>query len=300
MTNERTPLFRHVLLIGTGLIGASLGLALRQYRLAGTVTGWDRSPQHLDTALRTGAIAGARARLEATGADLIVLATPVGAMPGLLAELALTVEPGAIVTDVGSTKEGVMAAAACLPPGAAFVGGHPMAGLATSGPEAACADLFAGRKWVLCPPSGSGDAVARLTALVRGIGAEPVLRAPAVHDRHVAAVSHLPQVASSALALAGKAALAHEPEGFALAARGWQDMTRLAASSPEMWRDICLANGHALQAALRQYVAELERFAAAIANGDAEALTALFTAAQAAVSADSAGARTAEPQEVAS
>lgn len=280
--------FRHVLIVGTGLIGASLGLALRQAKAAATVSGWDRSPQHADEALRRGALDAVRPDLNAEGADLIVLATPVGAMPELLKRVAATAEPEAIVTDVGSVKAPLLVAVAGMQRKPVFVGGHPMAGRAQSGPAAASADLFAGARWVLCPEpgdAGSIAAAARLAALVTTVGATPVLLDAASHDRQVAAVSHLPQVASSALALAGMAALGGDPAGLALAAGGWRDTTRLAASDPEMWRDICLANRPALTAALTHYAACVERFAAAVAAGDGEALLGLFRAAQRTVAA---------------
>lgn len=283
MTKRGGPLFQHVLLVGTGLLGASLGLALRRRGLAVTVTGWDRSPQHLAEARRLGAIAADRPQPDATGADLVVVATPVGAMPAMLTQLSGTLAPGTIVTDVGSTKADVVAAAASLPAEVTFVGGHPMAGRAVSGPAAADADLFAGRRWVLCPAGHSPAeqaAVARLTALVRALGAEPVLRTPLEHDRQVATVSHLPQLLSSALALAAETTLAEDPAGFELAATGWQDMTRLAGSSPDMWRDICLSNREALSAALAAYRHVLDRFAAAVAAADGAALAELLTAAR--------------------
>lgn len=275
--------FRHVLIVGTGLIGTSLGLALRQTNVVATVSGWDRSPQHAEQAQRRRALDAVRADLDAGGADLIVLATPVAAMPELLKRVAATADPGAVITDVGSVKAPLLAQAAAIQPKRTFVGGHPMAGRAEAGPAAARADLFVGARWVLCPDPADRDsmsAATRLAALITQLGAVPMVQDAATHDRRVAAVSHLPQVASSALALAGGAALDRDREGFMLAAGGWRDTTRLAASDPEMWRDICLANKPALTAALAHYIVYLERFAAAVAAGDGEALTDLFRAAQ--------------------
>ncbi len=262
-------------IVGVGLIGGSVGLALRARSGCSRVVGVGRSPDALEAALRRGALDEAATDLAAglRGADLVVLAAPVRACIGLLPAVAAAVGPDAVITDVASTKAEIVAAA---PPGPAFVGGHPLAGSERSGIEAASADLFEGATWVLTPGGATATwAVERVAALAAGLGARPVVMDAATHDRRVAAVSHLPQAVAVALAAAVPV------EALPLAARGFRDTTRLADSSPEVWNDVFATNRDnvvAMIAAMEDVLGELR---AAIAGGDEAAVAAIFVRAAA-------------------
>jgi prephenate dehydrogenase len=194
----------------------------------------------------------------ASEADLVVLATPVGQILELLPELADHVGTNAVITDVGSTKRAIVEAARVLPSRLPFVGGHPLAGAARSGFDVARPDLFADRPWLLtAAPAEQGEVVERLSTFVRGLGARPVIVPSAAdHDRLLAFLSHLPQLAASILmTVIGDAA---GEEGLALAGRGLQDTTRLASSPAHVWRDVCRTNADEIGAALDQVIAGLQ------------------------------------------
>ncbi|MDB5097669.1 MAG: prephenate dehydrogenase [Cyanobacteria bacterium RYN_339] len=262
-------------LIGLGLIGGSLGLALRAAGLATRVVGYDRSAADLKLAVERGAIdraAGSAAEAVAD-ADLVVLATPVLAMQGLLAELAPVLKPGAVVTDLASTKAAVTGWAAEA--GITFVGGHPMAGSEKSGMAAARLNLLRGAVYIItASPDTPVSAVDLVERLARGIGARPLRMAPEAHDRAVAAVSHVPFLASTAIVRV--TTHAEEWDGWApIASTGYRDATRLASGDPAMYRDICLTNGAAIAPMLRDLAQELERIAAGLE--DRGLLDELFT-----------------------
>lgn len=272
--------FSRVVIVGVGLIGGSLALALKRAGVAGTVVGVGRSPASLQKALDLGVIDEA-ATLEdaARGASLIVLCAPVAQNFALLHALESHLQPGTIVTDAGSTKSDVIMAAktALGDKVAQFVPAHPIAGRELNGVEAALADLYVGKKTVLCPLQENARAdVAAVRAMWETAGAQCHVMSAVQHDAVFAAVSHLPHVLSYALvaqvANAEDAALKLD-----FAGGGFRDFTRIAASSPEMWRDICVANRDALLRELNTYQSVLAHLKARIEKGDGDALERLFT-----------------------
>ena len=269
-------------LIGTGLIGGSFALALKQAGAVRTVLGVGRDPARLLDARARGLIDKTANWAEAGQADCILLALPVGETEAVLRQLALHLKPGAIVTDAGSTKANVVAAArdALGSRVTDFVPGHPIAGSEQSGPAAARADLYRGKRVVLTPQAETrADAVATVRALWEACGAEIEMLEADQHDRIFAAVSHLPHLAAFALV----DELARRPDGetfFRFAASGFRDFTRIAGSSPEMWRDIALANRDALQVELDAYINALQAVRAAVSEQDSEALLKIFSRAR--------------------
>ena len=251
------PLFPAVAIVGFGVIGGSVALAAKRRWPSTRVIAIDRQPV-LEAAIRLGAADdGAETVRGAAGSALVVLAAPVRANMAVLRELPAAVDGSAIVTDVGSTKAETVAAAAALPRRLGFVGGHPLAGAASGGIAAARADLFDGSPWVLTPADGTAaDAVALLRRFVEGLGARPVEVSPAEHDRLVAYLSHLPQLAVTALMhLVGEAV---GDSGLALAGRGLRDTTRLASSPAAIWRDIAATNPSGVTAALDAFIETLQ------------------------------------------
>jgi prephenate dehydrogenase len=286
---------KRVCLVGVGLIGGSFALALRRAVRGLHIVGADRDAQSLERAAALGVIdtAAGSASEAARGAELVVLAVPVRAMGSVLHDVALSLDARAVVTDVGSTKGDVVRVAreelrAHFP---RFVPGHPIAGREASGVEAAAADLFKGARVVLTPaPETAADALELVRDCWEAVGARPALLEPADHDRIFAAVSHLPHLLSFALVseIASRGN-AHDLLGFA--AGGFRDFTRIAASSPEMWRDIALQNRQALLDELDRYGARLAVFRELIDRGDGPALQRLMTEARKARHAWAAGAR---------
>lgn len=271
-------------LVGAGLIGGSFALALKQAGAVHTVLGVGRSPARLTVARELGLIDRAVDWTEAGQADVILLALPVGETEAVLRQLAPHLKPGAIITDAGSTKMNVVAAAyAALGTRAVdFVPGHPIAGSERSGPGAARADLYRGRRVVITPqPDTRAEALATVRALWETTGAQVETLDAAQHDRIFAAVSHLPHLAAFAL-VDDLAARADSELFFRFAASGFRDFTRIAASSPEMWRDIALANRPALLAELDGYIAALLTLRQALNDEDAVALLTMFSRARAA------------------
>jgi prephenate dehydrogenase len=273
--------FETVALIGVGLIGGSLGLALRERRLARRVVAVARRPETVRQALAVGAADEGSSDLEAgaAAADLVVLCVPVLSMPPLVERMAPHLKPGAVVTDVGSTKAVlVREIPRRLRSENRFVGGHPMAGSERTGVEAARADLFEGARYLLTPaPDTPEREVERLARWVTGLGAVPVRLDPEAHDRAVAAISHLPHVVAGALAAAVVAGESPDTGTLRqLIAGGFRSTTRIAASSPEMWRDICLTNREAVLEALQAFGSELALFTRALEAEDGAALLAAF------------------------
>ncbi|HVK03383.1 MAG TPA: prephenate dehydrogenase/arogenate dehydrogenase family protein [Armatimonadaceae bacterium] len=270
-------------IVGVGLIGGSLGLALRERGAARRVVAIDRDAETRRIALARGAADAATDDLAGgiAGAELVVLATPVGVTLGLLPRVAaeLAARPNVIVTDVGSVKGAVARAGASAFPQGGFVAGHPMAGSERSGVAAAAPDLFAGATWALTPTetTSPGD-VARVAGLARAVGALPLLLDPEAHDAAVAVTSHLPHVLAYALGAVADEAARANPRLFDLAAGSFASATRVAASPPEMWQGIASQNRAALARALRAYVAELEAVRVALESGDDGALGARFAA----------------------
>jgi prephenate dehydrogenase len=274
---------KSVALVGTGLIGGSIGLALR--RAGVTVRGFDHDAGHAAAALGAGAVDELAPDLAAAvaGADLTVVAVPVGFVAELVIE---ALDAGAaLVTDVGSVKAPVVAAVEAARPDAAarYVGGHPMAGSEQEGLAGASADLFVGATWVLTPTAGTDPEVfAELRSWVSDLGAEAIAVAPELHDAMVAVVSHVPQLAASTLMNVANQGTEEHAVLVRLAAGGFRDMTRIASSHPAIWPDICLANRDAIVGALDAYLVELTRVRSIVAAGDRDALLTLLADARSA------------------
>lgn len=253
------PPFNHIAIVGLGLIGGSIALAVREHWPASRVVGVD-GPAVLAHALGSGAIErGAEDIASLSGVDLVILAAPVRQNVGLLARLS-SLAP-VVVTDVSGTKREIVRAARALPVSVSFVGGHPLSGGERGGFAFARGDLFAGRPWIFTPDGDhEAEGVARLSRFVEGFGARVTVMDAAEHDRLMAFLSHLPQLTASALMeVAGRAAGA---DGLRLAGRGLVDTTRLASSPANVWRDICLTNADALGEALDLLIERLTRMRA--------------------------------------
>jgi len=256
-----------VAIVGTGLIGASVGLAARRAG-AERVTGWDPDEAHLTVAAERGAVDAApdlAAALE--GAELAVVAAPVTALPAQVRAVLDASSPSCTVTDVGSTKGGVAEAAAGS---GRFVGGHPICGSEARGPEWATAELFDGATWFLTPVAATEpDSYKVLHGFVSALGAVPVAIDPEAHDRLVAVTSHLPHALANVLLNQAGGARVEGHEPLAAAGGSLRDMTRVAGANPRIWVDIFLENRVALAASLAEHRRRVEQVEAALAAGDA-------------------------------
>jgi prephenate dehydrogenase len=272
---------KRVAVIGVGLIGGSFALALKQAKAAAHVVGVGRNAANLKVALERGIVDSIAPdpAAAARGADLVLIATPVAQFPAVFASLA---DSKALLTDGGSTKRDVIAAARkALGKGIArFVPAHPIAGAEKSGAAAASAELFRGRRVVVTPlPQNSKQDVLKIEEAWKICGAKVSRMDAEEHDAVLAAVSHLPHVL--AYALVNDVAKRNNSEQlFSFAAGGFRDFTRIASSHPEMWRDICLANRDRLLQELKQYANELGTVRKLIAKGDGAGLENLFAAAR--------------------
>ena len=270
---------KRVAIIGLGLIGGSLGLALTRRRLARRVIGVSRSPETLRRARRARAIhEGTTDLREAVrGADLVVLATPVETIVPLAKRAARFMRPGSVLTDVGSTKGAIVAALERgLPTGVAFVGGHPIAGSESRGFGAARHDLFDGSVCILTPTARTPrQALRRVAAFWKPLAERVVTMAPSAHDRLLAGASHLPHLLAYALA--------HAVDGrqLPMAPRSFLEMTRLAKSSPELWDDIFLSNRREVLAAMTRFERSWRLLRASIGRARRGALRAQLARAQA-------------------
>jgi prephenate dehydrogenase len=278
--------FERVAVIGVGLIGGSFSLAMKEKKLCGHVVGAGRGAANLRTALERSAIdsIAADAAAAASGADLILLSTPVAQFEKILRSISPNLKPGAIVTDAGSTKRDVVAAArqGLGAQVARFVPAHPIAGAEHSGAAAANAALFRGRRVVLTPlEENRPQDVDAIAALWSGIGARVSRMSPAEHDEVFAAVSHLPHLLAYAL-VDEFSKRPNSAQLFGYAAGGFRDFTRIASSHPEMWRDICVANSDQLLKEISHFSSELEKIRKFLENRDAASLEKLFTEARAA------------------
>jgi prephenate dehydrogenase len=278
------PQFKKIVIFGVGLIGGSFALALRKAGAVREVVGFGRSAATLQQARQLGIIdrIGRDAAAEVGNADLILLATPVGQMAELMALIAPHLGAHTLVTDGGSTKSDVVAAARANLGGrvAQFVPAHPIAGAEKSGAGAALADLYVGKKVVLTPlPENSAESVARIRHAWQLCGAVVSELTPQQHDAVFAAVSHLPHLLSFAL-VHDLAQRGDRDLLLSFAASGFRDFTRIAASSPEMWRDICLANREALLVELHRYADELYALYQALEQYDAAKLEEVFSEAR--------------------
>jgi prephenate dehydrogenase len=273
-----------IVIFGAGLIGGSFALALRQAGAVREVVGFGRSRNTLDEARRLGILdrIGADEAREVRDADIVLLATPVAQMGEIFARIAPHLGAQTLVTDGGSTKgDVVQAARASLGRRLSqFIPAHPIAGAEHSGPGAARADLYQGKKVVLTPlPENSAASVARVRRAWEACGAVVSELTPQQHDEVFAAVSHLPHLLSFAL-VHDLAQRNNRDLLLSFAASGFRDFTRIAASSPEMWRDISLANRDALLREVKQYADELHVLYRALENSDADKLEEIFSEAQ--------------------
>jgi len=270
--------------IGVGLIGASCALAARAAGAVSQVVGIGRSQANLDRALARGAIdrgllLDADWAREVADADLVLIAIPVAQYRGMLPTLADVLGDRTVITDAGSTKQDVVLAARETLRGKLlqFVPGHPIAGSERSGAEAGDAALYVGRQVILTPlPETSAQAVALVTEFWTACGARVALLDPERHDRILAAVSHLPHLLASTL-VAELSSRKDSAEYLGSAGSGFRDFTRIAGSSPEMWRDIALANRDALLTEIAAYRTALDALASSIEHGDGAALDTMLT-----------------------
>ena len=278
-------MLKKLVVCGVGLIGGSFALGLKAADKVESVLGLGRTRGPLEEACRLGVIdriADGWADALA-GAELVLLATPVGQMEAVFTALAPHLGPGTIITDGGSTKTDVVAAARAGLGNkiGQFIPGHPIAGAEKSGVAAAKPDLYADRRVVLTPLAENSPAdVARLQSIWEACGAKVSRLAPEEHDRVFAAVSHLPHLLAFAL-VHDFAQRPNSDQLFGFAAGGFRDFTRIASSHPEMWRDICVANRGALLQELDAYMLELMRTRVLLAGADAAGLESLFSTARA-------------------
>jgi prephenate dehydrogenase len=271
-------------LIGVGLMGGSLGMAVKRKRLVREIVGYAPDPVELKRAVQRRAIdqlAGSAAEA-VRDADLVVLSTPVGAFEQVIKECAASLKPGVLLTDVGSVKGALVGRIeALLPPQAVYLSAHPLAGGEQSGIEAASPALFDGCRCLITPGTLiRPEALKQLTRLWERVGATVMTLDPYEHDRRLALVSHLPHLVAYALVACVLEASSDAPGLLGFSAGGFRDFTRIAASSPEMWRDICLENRAEILRALARYQSTLERYRRLIQAGDGASLEEAFRAAR--------------------
>jgi len=274
MPSEFTP---RIAIVGVGLIGGSLGMAWRSRNAAKEVIGVTRREETIAEALSVGAIDRGTTDLEegVRTADVVIIATPIGAIAPLVRRIAPWLKEGAVVTDVGSTKGDVCREIWSQPAAShVFIGGHPMAGSEKAGVLAADLYLFQNAPYVLVPPPEyPPEALDLLASLARAAGARPIVMDPDEHDAIVATVSHLPHLVASALVNAASARARRYGNLLELAAGGFRDTTRVASGIEEVWTDICLTNVPQITAALDAFEIELSRLRRAIEQGDRELLS---------------------------
>jgi prephenate dehydrogenase len=273
-----------IAIIGLGLIGGSLGLAIKRANISDVqIVGTARTRETMQKAKRLGAIdIDAPTATDAVReARLVIVASPIMTTRAIFEEIAPALMPGAVVTDVGSTKGNVARwATELLPESVHYVGGHPMAGKEQAGIEAADGDLVRGKTWVIVPSvTASESAVNTVVGLAQAAGATPLFMDADEHDSYVAAISHLPLLLASALFSVASRSAAW-PELAQLASSGFHDTTRLASGSPEMAHDIMLTNRDNVVHWLDRFIDELQRFRAIVAEGASEPVFEAFTKAQ--------------------
>ena len=276
------PLFDRIALVGIGLIGSSLARVIRREGLARHIAISTRSAETLKRAeeLTLGDSYSTSAAEAVSGADLVIVSVPVGASGAVAAEIAGALKPGAILTDVGSTKSSVIVQMQPhVPAGVHFIPGHPIAGTERSGPDAGFAELFEGRWCILTPVPGTDEAaVARLADFWQRCGSRIDTMDPAHHDMVLAIVSHLPHIiAYNIVGTADDLEAVTKSEVIKYSASGFRDFTRLAASDPTMWRDVCLHNKDAILEMLARFSEDLSSLQRAIRWGDGDKLFEMFT-----------------------
>ncbi|MSO94840.1 MAG: prephenate dehydrogenase/arogenate dehydrogenase family protein [Thermoleophilia bacterium] len=256
---------RNITVVGTGLIGASVALAARRSGVG--ARGWDPDPDVLRVAHEREAVDPAATLAEAVaGADLVLVAAPVAELPHVVCEVLDLADPDCVVTDVGSTKSAVCAAAR---DDARFIGGHPICGVETRGPDRANAELFEGATWFLTPTPGTGPELLRIVhGFVTALGARPVVIDAGAHDRLVAVTSHLPHALANVLLNQAGATRVDGHDPLQAAGGSLRDMTRIAGANPRIWVDIFLDNREAVVAALAEYRSRIEQLEAALTAQD--------------------------------
>jgi len=276
--------FRKITIVGVGLLGGSIGLAARKFGIAGEIAGYVRRKETIADCEKAGAMDYATLDLSAavSNADLVILCTPLAQMRPLAEQLPPALKPGAIVTDVGSVKAGVVRELESLiaQSGAHFVGSHPMAGGEKTGVAASRVELFENAICVVTPTKKSNaNAVRKLERFWKSLGARVVKLPPEQHDLFVSRTSHLPHVVAATLAnlVLGPT----QPKGQAqLCATGFRDTTRIASGSPEMWRDIALANRKHVARSISAFVSELQKFESVLKKSDAKGIEMFFQTAK--------------------
>ncbi|HEV2506251.1 MAG TPA: prephenate/arogenate dehydrogenase family protein [Mesorhizobium sp.] len=276
------PLFEKIALIGIGLIGSSLARVMRREGLARHIAISTRRPETLKRAeeLKLGDSYTTDAKEAVRDADLVIVSVPVGASGSVAEEIAPALKKGAILTDVGSTKQSVVAQMApFVPAGVHFIPGHPLAGTENSGPDAGFPDLFDNRWCIFTPlPDTDPEALEKLSEFWRRCGSNIDTMTPEHHDMTLAIVSHLPHIiAYNIVGTADDLANVTKSEVIKYSASGFRDFTRLAASDPTMWRDVCLHNKDAILEMLARFSEDLSSLQRAIRWGDGDKLFDLFT-----------------------
>ncbi len=273
--------FERVAIIGLGLLGGSIGLAVQESLPGVATTGWDRDPATRARAAERGLVGtvcetGAEAVAQA---DLVIFCVPVGAIGEVATELASAIPAGAVISDVGSSKQSVAEALAKALPGHAVIPAHPVAGTERSGPDAGFSSLFHNRWCIITPPEGADEAkVAALSSFWEGLGAKVELMDAQHHDLVLAVTSHLPHlIAYTIVGTASDLEGVTQSEVIKYSAGGFRDFTRIAASDPTMWRDVFLTNKDAVLEMLQRFSEDLTALQRAIRWGDGDTLFDLFT-----------------------
>ena len=273
--------FGHVAIVGLGLIGGSIGLAVREHLPGVATRGYDSDPAVRRRARERGLAATIHDNPAdaVRGADLVILCVPVGAMGEAARAIAPALEPGAVISDVGSSKEGIGQALAAALPGRTIIPAHPVAGTEHSGPDAGFATLFHHRWCIVTPPDGANpDAVAVLVQFWEALGARVDTMDAAHHDLVLAVTSHIPHlIAYTIVGTASDLEQVTRGEVIKYSAGGFRDFTRIAASDPTMWRDVFLSNKDAVLEMLQRFTEDLTALQRAIRWGDGEALFELFS-----------------------
>ena len=269
-------MFRRMVVVGVGLIGGSLALAARRRGLVEEIIGYGRGKKNLRLAQRKGIIDRflVHEKEIPNGADLVILATPVQATLSLTSSFLPALEPGCLVSDVGSVKAGIVREMErLLPSHIPFIGAHPIAGSEQWGARAALPDLFSGQRCILTPTRNTDpDALEKMACFWRRVGAKVEVMDPRLHDRIMGVVSHLPHVLAYALVNTLNRTKLDSVDLKDYCGGGFKDFTRIASSRPEIWRDICLGNGRAIGKSLGDYIKHLERLRRWIRDAEGDLL----------------------------
>jgi len=273
-----TQLFKHIAIAGLGLIGGSLARDIRQRGLAGRITGYGRNSERMQQARSLGLVDDCFVGFEKglDDADLVIVGTPVSTIAPTIKAMAPYLAPGTLVTDVGSVKAAVVAAAV-MPSGVFFIGGHPIAGTENSGFESSVTGLFENRICVLTPTvSSPQESIVKLEAFWKQVGSRVIRMDVQTHDRIFAGISHLPHMVAFSLVNALVDMQGFDRQILQYSAGGFRDFTRIAASDPVMWRDIALMNRDNIVHAIEVFERSLERLKHAINTGDEKMMENFF------------------------